>query len=133
MKHIARGAGQSLYSPLFAAMAGFVILGCSPDDSSLFEEDISARVGALTSTAAAASAATDPVAFCRASGLNVIIGNSNNNVLDGSNGADCIVGLGGQDTINGNGGNDIIFGGDGDDIINGGAGDDTIVGGRGQD
>ena len=59
---------------------------------------------------------SDPVAFCRASGLHVIIGTSNNDVLTGTSGADCIVGLGGQDTINGLGGNDIIFGGDGDDV-----------------
>src|SRR5687767_1427355 len=43
----------------------------------------------------------DPVADCQASGLNVIIGTSNNDVLNGTAAADCIVGLGGQDTING--------------------------------
>ena len=52
----------------------------------------------------------DPVAFCRSSGLNVIIGTSNNDVINGTAGADCIVALGGQDSINGMGGNDIIFG-----------------------
>jgi Ca2+-binding RTX toxin-like protein len=86
----------------------------------------------LTSSALTASV-PDPVAFCRSSGLNVIIGDSNNNVLNGTPDADCIVGLGGQDVINGNGGRDIIFGGDGDDVINGGGGDDQIFGGSGQD
>jgi hypothetical protein len=112
---------------------GFAMLGCSAEDASSLDDNITVRVSALTATAAAAAAAADPVAFCRASGLNVIIGNSNNNVLTGTAGADCIVGLGGQDVINGLGGNDIIFGGDGDDVINGGDGDDIILGGNGQD
>ena len=44
---------------------------------------------------------SNPVAFCRGSGLNVIIGTSNNDVLNGTPGPDCIVGLGAQDRING--------------------------------
>src|SRR5262245_31272157 len=66
----------------------------------------------------------DPIAFCNASGLNVIIGTPNNDVINGTAGADCIVGLGGQDTINGLGGDDTIFGGDGNDVIDGGDGND---------
>src|SRR5581483_5797482 len=58
----------------------------------------------------------DPIAFCRASGLNVIIGTQNNDVLNGTPGADCIVGLGFQDTINAGGGDDIVFGGEGNDV-----------------
>src|SRR6188768_4503671 len=69
---------------------------------------------------------TDPVAFCNASGLNVIIGTPNNDTLTGTNGPDCIAGLGGQDTINGLGGDDILLGGEGNDVINGGDGNDTV-------
>jgi Ca2+-binding RTX toxin-like protein len=104
-----------------------LIVGCGQEDPQALDIQI-----ALASRTLAATP-QDPVAFCRASGLNVIIGDSNDNVINGTAGSDCIVGLGGQDTINGNGGNDIIFGGDGDDVINGGAGDDQIYGGSGQD
>src|SRR6476660_335365 len=76
--------------------------------------------------------AAQEIAFCRSSGLNVIIGTSNNDVINGTAGADCIVALGGQDTINAGGGDDIVFGGDGDDIINGGDGNDILNGGSGQ-
>ena len=55
--------------------------------------------------------AIDPIAFCNASGLNVIIGTSNNDTLNGTPAADCIVALGGQDIINSFGGNNIVFGG----------------------
>lgn len=75
----------------------------------------------------------NPVAFCQASGLHVIIGTSGNDVINGTGAADCIVGLGGQDRINGLGGNDIIFGGDGDDVLVGGDGDDRLFGGAGND
>src|SRR6188768_4497144 len=74
----------------------------------------------------AQSTITDPVAFCNASGLNVIIGSPNNDTLTGTNGPDCIAGLGGQDTINGLGGDDILLGGEGNDVINGGDGNDTV-------
>jgi Ca2+-binding RTX toxin-like protein len=75
----------------------------------------------------------DPVAFCQQSGMNVIIGTSNNDNLTGTAGADCIVALGGQDTVNAGGGNDVVFGGDGNDTLNGGSGNDAIFGGTGQD
>src|SRR5438552_4455538 len=116
-----RSMGRGARTSLVAVAMSTLIAGCWNNDS------IDSRSGGLTASPA------DPVAFCRASGLNVIIGTSNNDVLNGTNGADCIVGLGGQDTINGNNGNDIIFGGDGDDIIDGGNGNDQIFGGTGQD
>src|SRR5690606_19076027 len=75
----------------------------------------------------------DPVAFCNASGLNVIVGTPNNDVLTGTEDADCIVGLGSSDTIVGLGGDDVVFAGDGDDDVDGGAGDDELHGGSGQD
>jgi hypothetical protein len=75
----------------------------------------------------------DPVTFCQQSGMNVIIGTSNNDNLTGTAGADCIVGQGGQDTINGQAGNDIIFGGTGNDNVNAGSGNDVVFGGTGQD
>ncbi len=79
-----------------------------------------------TVTSALTASPADPVAFCRASGLHVIIGTSNDDVINGTAAADCIVGLGGQDRINGLGGNDIIFGGDGDDRLDGGDGNDSL-------
>jgi hypothetical protein len=108
-------------------MAFALVTGCGGESS----EPVAISIALVSRTLTATP--QDPVAFCRASGLNVIIGDSNDNVLNGTAGSDCIVGLGGQDVINGNGGNDIIFGGDGDDIINGGNGDDQIFGGSGQD
>ena len=69
----------------------------------------------------------DPVAFCNASGLNVIIGTSNPDVITGTEGADCIAALGGSDTVNALGGDDIVFGGEGDDQIDGGAGNDNVI------
>ncbi len=103
------------------------VMGCLIGDEAPPDQPI-----ALTSSALTASP-LDPVAFCRASGLNVIIGDASANVITGTPGADCIAGLGGNDTINGNGGDDVIFGGDGDDVINGGNGDDQIFGGPGRD
>jgi RTX calcium-binding nonapeptide repeat (4 copies)/PQQ-like domain len=132
MKTSGRSAGRRSYAALAMAV-GLAVVGCSPEDSSSIDGNVSRTASALTGIAAAAASVTDPVAFCRASGLNVIIGTSNNDTLNGTSRADCIVGLGGQDTINGLGGNDIIFGGDGDDVINGGDGDDIIFGGPGQD
>src|SRR5262249_31801015 len=84
------------------------------------------NAGEAAAAAARWASPADPVAFCRASGLHVIIGTPNNDVITGTAAADCIVGLGGQDRINGMGGNDIIFGGEGDDVIMGGDGDDQI-------
>ena len=52
------------------------------------DDDITTVQATLTTSPA------DPVAFCRSSGLNVIIGTSNNDVLNGTAVADCIVGLG---------------------------------------
>jgi hypothetical protein len=91
------------------------------------EQVVEARTAALQATPG------DPVAFCLASGLNVIIGDDGPNTLVGTTGDDCIVGLGGADSIRGNGGNDIIFGGDGDDTIVAGGGSDLIFGGLGND
>jgi Ca2+-binding RTX toxin-like protein len=111
----------------FVAVAGAVGFGCAPGESAIPEQVVLGRSAALQATPA------DPVAFCLASGLNVIIGDAGPNTLVGTTGADCIVGLGGADNIRGNGGNDIIFGGDGDDTIVGGNGNDLIFGGAGND
>ena len=75
----------------------------------------------------------DPVAFCQQSGMNVIIGTSNNDNITGTSGNDCIVAQGGQDTINAGSGNDIVFGGTGNDTVNAGTGNDVVFGGTGQD
>lgn len=112
---------------LFSIALSAISAGCSDNFAGVLGEQVGQSADALTATPA------DPIAFCQASGLHVIIGTSNNDVLNGTSDADCIVGLGGQDVINGNGGDDIIFGGDGDDIINGGPGSDLIFGGSGQD
>jgi len=106
---------------------GVTDAACSVGDDAAREDLVTVAADALTGSPA------DPAAFCRASGLNVIVGDANNNVIIGTPGSDCIVGLGGQDVINGNGGGDIIFGGNGDDVINGGGGDDQIFGGPGPD
>src|SRR6478736_4291329 len=87
----------------------------------------------VASSGEAVTGTIDPVAFCKGSGLNVIIGTSNNDVINGTAAADCIVALGGQDRINGLGGNDIIFAGDGDDVLPGGDGQDRLFGGAGND
>jgi Ca2+-binding RTX toxin-like protein len=87
----------------------------------------------VSSSGEAVTAPLDPVAFCKASGLNVIIGTQSNDTITGTAAADCIVGLGGQDTINAGGGDDIVFAGEGEDVVNGGDGNDTINAGNGQD
>src|SRR5690606_27656186 len=76
----------------------------------------------------AQAAVADPIAFCQASGLNVIIGTPNDDILQGTAEADCIVALEGQDTVNGLGGNDVIFGSAGDDVIDAGDGNDQLFG-----
>ena len=122
-----RRSGVNRRLGVVMVVLGLAAGGCLGGDQAPPDQPFAVVTRALTASA------PDPVAFCRASGLNVIIGDSNNNTLTGTPGADCIVGLGGQDVINGNGGADIIFGGDGDDIINGGNDDDQIFGGSGQD
>jgi len=83
----------------------------------------------VVTSAEALSSPPNPVAFCQASGLHVIIGTPSNDVITGTAAADCIVGLGGQDTINAGGGDDIVFAGEGEDVVNGGDGNDQIFGG----
>jgi Ca2+-binding RTX toxin-like protein len=87
----------------------------------------------VNSDAIKLSSPVDPVAFCRASGLNVIIGTQSNDTLTGTAQADCIVGLGAQDTITGGLGDDLIFAGEGEDVVRGGDGNDQLFGGGGQD
>jgi Ca2+-binding RTX toxin-like protein len=123
MRERGLGAGVSVVVIGLSVAGG----GCSVGEEAARDDRVTVAVGALTGSA------SDPVAFCRASGLNVIVGDASNNVITGTPGSDCIAGLGGQDVINGNGGGDIIFGGDGDDVINGGGDDDQIFGGSGQD
>jgi hypothetical protein len=116
--------GNGRLAAMMVVAWGLALTACDPQGGG---EAVTVVTSALTATPA------DPVAFCRASGLRVIIGTSNNDTINGTAAAECIVGLGGQDIINGNGGDDIIFGGDGDDTINGGDGNDQIFGGSGQD
>ena len=87
----------------------------------------------VSNSSEALSSPVDPVTFCKASGLNVIIGTQRNDVITGTAAADCIVGLGGQDTINAGAGDDIIFAGEGDDVVNAGDGNDQVFAGPGQD
>jgi Ca2+-binding RTX toxin-like protein len=116
--------GNGRVAVMLVVAWGLALTGCGEAGGG---DAVTVVSSALTSTPA------DPVAFCRASGLHVIIGTSNNDTLNGTAAADCIVGLGGQDIINGNAGNDQIAGEDGDDVLAGDAGNDTISGGQGQD
>ena len=68
--------------------------GCSAADPL---EDESTGIGASGVTVTP----LDPVAACKASGLNVIIGTTNDDVINGTEQADCIAARGGQDRING--------------------------------
>src|SRR4029079_6352914 len=77
---------------------GMVFTACEQEGG---DEFVSVVNAALTASPA------NPVAFCQASGLNVIIGPPNSDTLNGTAAADCIVGLGSRDIINGNGGDDI--------------------------
>src|SRR6185369_3244427 len=89
--------------------------------------------GSIATSEEALSSPVNPIAFCQASELNVIIGTQRSDVINGTAAADCIVALGGQDTINAGGGDDIVFAGEGDDVVNGGDGNDALFGGQGQD
>src|SRR5262245_57911942 len=123
MKRMAFDTRHLLLAAL--ALAGTRCSDVSDDVDPSLQEPLGQDSAALT--------AQQEIALCQASGLNVIIGTSNNDTLNGTANADCIAALGGQDTVNGLGGNDRIFGGDGDDTLNGGPGNDDISGGSGQD
>src|SRR6188768_1731997 len=82
----------------FSALLGLSASHCASAGEG--GDSVASTSSALTATP------PDPVAFCKSSGLNVIIGTQSNDTLTGTAAADCIVGLGSQDTINGLAGND---------------------------
>lgn len=67
------------------------------------------------------------------SGIEDLIGGSNDDALSGSGGANMLTGGMGFDTLRGFGGNDLLLGGSGNDSLLGGLGNDTLNGGSGSD
>ncbi|MEM1169864.1 MAG: calcium-binding protein [Cyanobacteria bacterium P01_H01_bin.35] len=67
------------------------------------------------------------------SGVDILIGNSDNNDLRGWNGDDYVYGGDGDDILYGREGKDVLLAGDGNDFLRGHQGDDILIGGDGAD
>lgn len=114
---------------LFGAAGNDTLVGGSGNDTVDYSASGTAVVVNLaTGTGSGGDAQGDSL-----SGIEAVIGSSQNDALTGGTGNDTLFGGGGADTLDGGAGNDSLSGGDANDVLSAGEGADTLTGGTGRD